>query len=339
MFGQFRNKEATLQTEALKFEEITYQSPPEVFSRLNDRYDHIYLLESVEGSQKLAESSFIGFNPKKIIMVKDGKTIIQEGTDKSVLQTDNPLRSIREEICSSRSLHTRFRLIGGAVGYISYDAIRYWEDLPHLALDDVNLPDIEMGIYDDGIVFDHTREKAYYYFLHENRLNEIEERLQSMGPFDEVAPISALNGDGVDVIEKLVMESLPPGPHYYSEDVFTDQPERFVAAEMVREQVFVMTHEEVPYATAVVVEEWDERPKRILIRARIYVETAGQKAIVIGHRGDMIKKIGTAARKSIEKMLGAKVYLDLFVGISPKWRRNERMLDLFLPSEGKKSSS
>jgi len=173
----------------------------------------------------------------------------------------------------------------------------------------------------------------------ESLLPEIEERLGSMGSFDEVAPISALNGDGVDVIEKLVMQSLSPGPHYYSEDVFTDQPERFIAAEMIREQVFIMTHEEVPYATAVVVEEWDERPERVLIRARIYIETAGQKAIVIGHRGDMIKKIGTEARKSIEKMIGAKVYLDLFVSISPKWRRNDAMLNLLLPSGEKKSLS
>ena len=160
----------------------------------------------------------------------------------------------------------------------------------------------------------------------ESLLPEIEERLGMMGPFDEIVPISALEGDGVDVIEKLVMESLPPGPHYYAEDIFTDQPERFIAAEMVREQVFIMTQEEVPYATAVTVEEWNERPERVLIRVRIHVETAGQKAIIIGHRGEMIKKIGTAARMSIEKMLGAKVYLDLFVDIVPKWRHDEKML-------------
>jgi len=168
-------------------------------------------------------------------------------------------------------------------------------------------------------------------------LPEIEERVQSMGPFDEVTPISALSGDGVDMIEKLVMGSLPFGPHYYSEDVFTDQPERFIAAEMIREQIIIMTQEEVPYASAVIVEEWDDRPERVLIRAKIYVESAGQKAIVIGHRGDMIKKIGAAARKSIEKMLGTKVYLDLFVSISPKWRRNDAMLNLLLPSGEKKS--
>ena len=170
----------------------------------------------------------------------------------------------------------------------------------------------------------------------ESLLPEIDERLQNMGHFDEVVPVSALNRDGVDVIEKLVIESLPIGPHYYAEDMFTDQPERFIAAEMIREQVFNMTHEEVPYATAVSIEEWSERSEKLLIRARIHVETAGQKAIIIGRRGEMIKKIGTGARESIEKMLGAKVYLDLFVDIISNRRSDEKMLDTLLYREEKK---
>jgi len=158
-------------------------------------------------------------------------------------------------------------------------------------------------------------------------LPEIEERLEAMGHFDEVVPVSAITGDGVDVVEKLVIESLPSGPYYYSPDMFTDAPERFIAAEMIREQVFSVTRQEVPYATAVTVEEWDEAPERVLIRARIHVEAKSQKGIVIGRKGAMLKKIGSGARISIEKMLGTKVYLDLFVDVIPKWRRDEKMLD------------
>ncbi len=158
-------------------------------------------------------------------------------------------------------------------------------------------------------------------------LPEIEERLESMGPFDEVVPISALKGAGVDLIEKLVIESLPAGPHYYPPDIFTDQPERFIAAEMVREQVTRATRREVPYATAITVEEWDERSEMVFIRARIHVETQSQKGIIIGKGGSMLKNIGAAARTSIEKMLGTKVYLDLFVDVIPKWRRDGKTLD------------
>jgi len=158
-------------------------------------------------------------------------------------------------------------------------------------------------------------------------LPEIEERTGKLGDFEEIVPISALAGDGVEIVEKLVLDSLPPNPHYYPPDVYTDQPERFVAAEMIRERIFLATRQEVPYATAVSIEEWDEREHLVRIAARIHVETKSQKGIIIGKRGAMLKKIGSEARAEIEKLLGTGVFLELFVHVMPKWRRNEKSLD------------
>jgi len=158
-------------------------------------------------------------------------------------------------------------------------------------------------------------------------LPEIEERAEALGPFDEIVPTSALKGFNLDTVAKLVFESLPDGPHYYPDDTYTDLPEKFIAAEMIREQVFVVTQKEVPYATAVTVEEWTEKSRHIFVRARIHVERNSQKGIVIGNRGEKLKQIGVAARLEIEKMLGTKIYLELFVDVVPKWRRNSNMLD------------
>ncbi len=162
----------------LRFKEIQYGDPLEIFNRLFDANSFLYLLESVEGPQKLAEFSFIGFSPKKMVTVKDGKTAIQEGEDRSVIRTDNPLEAVKKTVNAKKIPQNRFRLVGGAVGYISYDAIRYWEKLPRTTTDDLNLPDVEMGIYDDGIIFDHVNKRAYYYTLVDSRYSELEENLK-----------------------------------------------------------------------------------------------------------------------------------------------------------------
>ncbi|MEM1557040.1 MAG: chorismate-binding protein, partial [Thermoproteota archaeon] len=161
-----------------KIKEINYESPIDVFSRLVYEYDYVYLLESVTGPQKLAEFSFIGFDPRMIIKVKDRRTEIT-GDKKDVVKTSDPLEIIREEISVKVLSRKCPRFAGGAVGYVSYDAVRYWEQLPSIAVDDLKLPDLEMGIYDDGIVFDHTRRKAYYFYTVENRLNILERKLKS----------------------------------------------------------------------------------------------------------------------------------------------------------------
>jgi len=136
-------------------------------------------LESVEGPQKLAEFSFIGFDPKQLVTIKNGNIEIFNEEKKIIEKTDDPLKFIKKSVFSNKSLSNHFRLLGGAVGYFSYDAIRYWEDLPNKAVDDLGLPDIEMGIYDNGIVFDHLGKKAYYYSMESDESN-LKKRLQKI---------------------------------------------------------------------------------------------------------------------------------------------------------------
>jgi GTPase len=139
--------------------------------------------------------------------------------------------------------------------------------------------------------------------------------------------VSALRGDNVEQLVAAIIAALPLGPRYYPEEQVTDQQERFIAAELIREQVLLNLHQEVPYAVAVVVDQFKERRDDLTyVSALIYVERASQKGIVLGKDGQMLKKIGQAARKSIEEMLGRKVYLDLWVKVRPDWRSNEQEL-------------
>jgi GTP-binding protein Era len=140
--------------------------------------------------------------------------------------------------------------------------------------------------------------------------------------FAEVFPISALTGAGCPELVKAWIEKLPEAPPHFPQDQFTDQPERFLAAELVREQALRITREEVPHAIAVFVDRFEEGPKLIKIMATIYVEREGQKGILIGKGGETIKKIGTLARKEIESILGAHVFLELMVKVQPNWREN-----------------
>jgi GTP-binding protein Era len=145
--------------------------------------------------------------------------------------------------------------------------------------------------------------------------------------FKEVIPMSALKKEGLDLLLEKLVESLPAGPQYFAEDQITDQPMRFMAAEIIREQVLLATKEEVPYATTVVVEEFEEGAKLTRVAATIYCEREGQKAILVGKGGQMLKKIGTAARHNIERMSGTKVFLELFVKVQPGWRDSRAFVD------------
>jgi GTP-binding protein Era len=131
----------------------------------------------------------------------------------------------------------------------------------------------------------------------------------------------------LDRLLKKVVAALPEGPPYFSEDQVTDQPTRFMVAEIIREQVLLATKEEVPYVTTVVVEQFEELPRLTRIAATIYCERAGQKAILLGKGGQMLRKIGTAARMAIERMLGSKVFLDLFVKVRQGWRESREFVD------------
>ena len=145
--------------------------------------------------------------------------------------------------------------------------------------------------------------------------------------FREIIPISALTGDGLELLLDRVMAALPEGPRYFSKDQITDQPERFLAAEIVREKVLLETAQEVPYASTVVVERWEESPRLTSIAAVIYCERDGQKKIIIGRGGEMLKRIGTRARLEIERILGTKVFLELFVKVRPGWRESREFVE------------
>jgi GTP-binding protein Era len=155
--------------------------------------------------------------------------------------------------------------------------------------------------------------------------------------FAAIVPISALNGTGCDELLGEILKQLPEGEPYFPEDQVTDQPERFLAAEIIREKAIQVMYHEVPYALAVFVEKFEETPKLLRIEVVMNVERDSQKKILIGHKGEMLKKIGTEARKELEKILGSKIYLGLFVKVAPDWRENPqkvRELDWRFQLEG-----
>ena len=146
-------------------------------------------------------------------------------------------------------------------------------------------------------------------------------------PFDVIFPLSALNAEDVKLLLKDVEERLPHGPKYYPDDIVTDQYERFVVGEMIREKVMEVTEEEVPHSVAVEIVQWTEREDgMILLSANIYVERKGQKGIIIGKGGERLKVIGSAARADIEKFLGRKVFMELWVKVKEGWRSDTRVL-------------
>lgn len=148
--------------------------------------------------------------------------------------------------------------------------------------------------------------------------------------FSEVVPICANTGDGVEQLVQLVHSSLPEGPQYFPDDILTDLPERFIVAEIIREKLFRLTHDDIPYSTAVTVDSFKERDSGVVvIVAVITVEKDSQKGIIIGRSGGMLKKIGSLARLEIERLLGARVFLELFVRVRKEWSENPQMLKEF----------
>ena len=160
--------------------------------------------------------------------------------------------------------------------------------------------------------------------------------------FAQVIPVSARKRDGLDILVRKIVEALPTGERYYPKDQYTDQPQRFMVAELIRESILVETGEEVPYASAVVIERFEEAeppapprkkgqaPARLpltRIAAAIYCERDGQKAILIGKGGSKLKEIGTGARRQIESLLGTRVYLELHVIVEPGWRESKSFVE------------
>ncbi len=159
------------------------------------------------------------------------------------------------------------------------------------------------------------------------------DRYRRARPSGVVVPVSALDGDGLDDLRAELFAALPEGDPLYPGDLATTQRERFFIAEVVREKVLALTRGELAFASAVVVDEHDESEQLLRVSATIYVEREGQKAILIGRRGQMIRSIGQAAREDLERVLGIRMYLELRVKVHPRWREDTRLLHAMSPGE------
>ncbi len=197
--------------------------------------------------------------------------------------------------------------------------------------------DITSGITnEDRIIFNHLRDAGKPAILLINKIDLVSKSLalplieeaSKIYDFKEIIPTSATKGANMDVLLMKIIEYLPQGPKYFSEEQLTDKTERFLVGEMVREKALELTREEIPHSIAVLVEEFKERPKKklIYIRATIFVEKNSQKKIVVGHKGQMLKNIGESARKDIEGFLKMRIYLDLWVKVYENWRKDPQAL-------------
>ena len=162
-----------------------------------------------------------------------------------------------------------------------------------------------------------------------DKVKNLVEFWKAQAVFDEIIAISALTGANLENLFQTILKNLPEGPEYFPKDALTDRPERYFVAEIIREKIFIQYRQEIPYATEVVIEAFQEDEDIIRIRAEIYVERKTQKSILIGKGGTALKKVGVEARKDIEKFLGKKVYLELYVRVKDKWRDNPNTLKKF----------
>jgi len=186
----------------------------------------------------------------------------------------------------------------------------------------------------DRLAFEHARPFRGPVFLLLNKIDRVPkpallplmEICAKQLAFTEMIPVSALTGDGVELALERLIAHVPEGEPYFPQDQFTDQPERFLAGEIVREKVMTSTKQEVPHAVAVRVEDFEESDKLIRIRAIISVEREGQKGILIGRGGERLKTIGTVARRELEEILGVKIFLELRVKVEREWRQDARMV-------------
>ncbi|MGZ3648150.1 MAG: GTPase Era [Syntrophales bacterium] len=168
-----------------------------------------------------------------------------------------------------------------------------------------------------------------------NDILPVMDRFQHLFSFSEIIPISALNGDGLSALMEEIWKLLPEGPRYFPDDIMTDRTERFIAAEIIREKIIMLTHQEIPYAAAVVVESFkeDEKKNLLVIQATINVAKNSQKGILIGKKGSMLKEIGRRARQDMERYFATRIYLELFVRVRKDWTHDAGMLREFGYSE------
>ena len=160
-------------------------------------------------------------------------------------------------------------------------------------------------------------------------LIQLVEQWRELLPSAEIIPISALSKFNIEPIQKRVIELLPDSPPYFEKDALTDRPARFFVTEIIREKILLYYQKEIPYATEVVVELFDESADKIHIKAVIIVERDTQKGIIIGHQGQALKKVGTMARKDLERFFEKKIFLEMFVKVEKDWRNRDKMLKAF----------
>ncbi|OGP76964.1 MAG: GTPase Era [Deltaproteobacteria bacterium RBG_16_49_23] len=165
--------------------------------------------------------------------------------------------------------------------------------------------------------------------VRKERLLPLMDQYQRLHPFEKIIPVSAGTGEGVDILLEEILKALPESPPYYPEEIFTDQTERSIVSEIIREKVIHQTYQEVPHSSAVTIESFKEHPEKnlVVIQGTIHVEKDSQKKILIGKGGQRLKKIGETARKEIEAFLGKKVFLELWVKVERDWTRDPRALD------------
>lgn len=227
-------------------------------------------------------------------------------------------------------IHKPKHLLGEYMLKISIQSLNEVDIIYYMT--DINRP---FGAGEQYIV-DQLKEVDVPVFLLLNKIDlvgtdKIQEFIQpfcSQMNFSEILPISAANGTNLNALLKRTIQYLPEGPLYYTEDDMTDQPVSFITAELIREKALILTRDEVPHSLAVEVEEFkNQAGGKVYIRATIHIERDSQKGIVIGHKGQMLKKIGEQSRIDIEKMLDSPVYLDLWVNVKKNWRDNAKNLD------------
>lgn len=216
------------------------------------------------------------------------------------------------------------------------------ERMMRFMLDSLKHIDIVMLIVDassshgrgDEYALDLIRKVGVRRFLLLNKVDKVAkrellpliQRYSEAVDFDQIFPISAKTGDGVDGLKSEIYKCLPEGPMYYPEEQPTDQQERFLVSEIIREKLILKTRQELPHATAIAIERYEEENDRLQIFASIYVERDSQKKIVIGQGGQVIKEVGTSARKELESLLNSRIHLELHVKVRKKWRDNEQIL-------------
>jgi GTP-binding protein Era len=197
------------------------------------------------------------------------------------------------------------------------DPTRDFGEADHKALDLVRRAETPTLLLVNKI--DLLRDKAALLPVIESYKNQFE--------FGAYLPVSARTGEGLEQLREEILSRLPDGPQYFPPDFVTDQPERFLAAELVREKVLMLTHQEVPHSVAVLVDKWEETPQLTRIYATVYVERDGQKKIIIGAKGAMLKRIGTLAREEMEALFDRRIYLNLFIKVQPGWRERPAFLN------------